>query len=124
MRAEQAWVRQSRLPILEMQSLNAVLMSGMERQVWGRRGGQERRAKQQGTLGLLHLGGALPGEWPQRRRWQGCNSGWTTPGLRGTLAAMTRVLQRQAQGPSPHSLGQLSLASAGKFGDQWFWGGG
>lgn len=36
MRAEQAWVRQSRLPILELQSLNAVLMSGMERQVWGR----------------------------------------------------------------------------------------
>lgn len=35
-RAEQAWVRQSRLPILEAQSLNAVLMSGMERQVWGR----------------------------------------------------------------------------------------
>lgn len=37
-RAEQAWVRQSRRPILEVQSLNAVLMSGMERQVWGGRG--------------------------------------------------------------------------------------
>lgn len=35
-RAEQAWVRQSRLPIFEVQSLNAVLMSGMERQVWGK----------------------------------------------------------------------------------------
>lgn len=35
MRAEQAWVRQSRRPILELQSLNAVLISGMERQVWG-----------------------------------------------------------------------------------------
>lgn len=35
-RAEQAWVRQSRLPILEVQSLNAVLMSGIERQVWGK----------------------------------------------------------------------------------------
>lgn len=34
-RAEQAWVRQSRLPILEVQSLNAVLMSGIERQVCG-----------------------------------------------------------------------------------------
>lgn len=34
-RAEQAWVRQSRRPILEVQSLNAVLMSGIERQVWG-----------------------------------------------------------------------------------------
>lgn len=32
-RAEQAWVRQSRRPILQVQSLNAVLMSGMERQV-------------------------------------------------------------------------------------------
>lgn len=35
-RAEQAWVRQSRLPILAVQSLKAVLMSGMDRQVWGR----------------------------------------------------------------------------------------
>lgn len=33
-RAEQAWVKQSRRPILQVQSLNAVLMSGMERQVW------------------------------------------------------------------------------------------
>lgn len=39
-RAEQACVRQSRRPILEVQSLNAVLISGMERQVWGEKGGQ------------------------------------------------------------------------------------
>lgn len=43
MRAEQAWVRQSRLPILAVQSLNAVLMSGMDRQVWGRRGCEQAR---------------------------------------------------------------------------------
>lgn len=36
-RAEQAWVKQSLRPILQVQSLNAVLMSGIERQVWQRR---------------------------------------------------------------------------------------
>lgn len=41
MRAEQAWVRQSRLPILLVQSLKAVLMSGIERHVWGRQSHEE-----------------------------------------------------------------------------------
>lgn len=43
-RAEQAWVRQSRRPILQVQSLSAVLISGMERHGWGRRGREQQHA--------------------------------------------------------------------------------
>lgn len=46
-RAEQACVRQSLFPILLMQSLNAVLMSGIDRQVCR---GNQRRATLQETV--------------------------------------------------------------------------
>lgn len=62
-RAEQAWVRQSRRPILEVQSLNAVLISGMERQVWGG-GGGEGQAVRHSPSRLRPLPGVRETVWP------------------------------------------------------------
>lgn len=72
MRAEQAWVRQSRRPILEMQSLNAVLMSGIERHGCGGRDERGWRLPGRGTgvAGSTGPAASLPrtpaSYWPQR----------------------------------------------------------